>query len=215
MPFYGFNRPGANVSQRIRDNWWRQGMMGGIKAQRFAIIAPARGSLGQKKGHWPSWIFRVCVVSGSATCGKVGGMGSSYIPANIDDYLRKRLMPVEGAIPQLPGIEMYGNSVPAEVVGGDLFEYINFQQRYDIEVRIQLALKRSQEYLQNLAVGASPAIPLTTMSTGSVRVRTSVRKEKPLTGEREARNRCVLPRICANCAAPPALFSSTPKVTES
>ncbi|TPG46538.1 alpha/beta fold hydrolase [Sphingomonas glacialis] len=28
MPFYGFNREGAVVSQGIRDNWWRQGMMG-------------------------------------------------------------------------------------------------------------------------------------------------------------------------------------------
>src|SRR5579862_8052106 len=32
MPFYGFNRPGAKISQGIRDNWWRQGMMGAIKA---------------------------------------------------------------------------------------------------------------------------------------------------------------------------------------
>ena len=33
IPFYGFNRPGATVSEGIRENWWRQGMMGGIKAQ--------------------------------------------------------------------------------------------------------------------------------------------------------------------------------------
>ena len=33
IPFYGFNRPGAKVSQGIRDNWWRQGMMGAAKAQ--------------------------------------------------------------------------------------------------------------------------------------------------------------------------------------
>ncbi len=32
LPFYGYNRPGATISQGIRDNWWRQGMMGGIKA---------------------------------------------------------------------------------------------------------------------------------------------------------------------------------------
>jgi non-heme chloroperoxidase len=31
-PFYGFNRPGAKVSQGIIDNWWRQGMMGGFKS---------------------------------------------------------------------------------------------------------------------------------------------------------------------------------------
>ena len=39
LPFYGFNRPGAKVSQGIRDNWWRQGIMGGIKAQYDCIKA--------------------------------------------------------------------------------------------------------------------------------------------------------------------------------
>jgi non-heme chloroperoxidase len=32
-PFYGFNRPGAKVSQGLIDNWWRQAMMGSIKGQ--------------------------------------------------------------------------------------------------------------------------------------------------------------------------------------
>ncbi len=38
-PFYGFNRPGAQVSQGLIDNWWRQGMMGSIKAQYECIKA--------------------------------------------------------------------------------------------------------------------------------------------------------------------------------
>jgi non-heme chloroperoxidase len=38
-PFYGFNRPGAEVSQGRVDNWWRQGMMGGAKAQYDCIAA--------------------------------------------------------------------------------------------------------------------------------------------------------------------------------
>lgn len=38
-PFYGFNRPGAKVSQGIINNWWRQGMIGGIKAQYDCIKA--------------------------------------------------------------------------------------------------------------------------------------------------------------------------------
>ena len=38
-PFYGFNRPGAKVSQGIIDNWWRQGMMGGSKPQYDCIKA--------------------------------------------------------------------------------------------------------------------------------------------------------------------------------
>ena len=75
---------------------------------------------------------------------------------SIDEYLRKRLMPVEGAIPQLAGIDMYGNSIPAGSVGGDVFEYINFQQRYNIDARIARACKLSKEYLEPLAEGASP-----------------------------------------------------------
>ena len=82
-------------------------------------------------------------------------MGTSTAPS-IDEYLRKRLMPVEGAIPHVQGIEMFGNSIPAETVGGDLFEYINFQQRYDIDARIQRALKLSKEYLEPLPEGAPP-----------------------------------------------------------
>jgi len=39
MPFYGFNRPGAQVSEGLKDNWWRQGMMGAIKAQYDCIKA--------------------------------------------------------------------------------------------------------------------------------------------------------------------------------
>ena len=66
----------------------------------------------------------------------------------IDEYLRDRLMPVEGAIPHLPGIEIYGDSVPALTTGGDLFEYINFAQRYDIGARIKQALKLSTDVLQ-------------------------------------------------------------------
>ena len=38
-PFYGFNRPGAKVSQGVIDNWWRQGMMGGTKAHYDCIKA--------------------------------------------------------------------------------------------------------------------------------------------------------------------------------
>lgn len=32
LPFHGYNRPGATVSDAVRNNWWRQGMMGGVMA---------------------------------------------------------------------------------------------------------------------------------------------------------------------------------------
>ena len=38
-PFYGYNRPGAVISQGVIDNWWRQGMMGGTKAHYDCIKA--------------------------------------------------------------------------------------------------------------------------------------------------------------------------------
>lgn len=79
---------------------------------------------------------------------------------SIDEYLRKRLMPVEGAIPQLNGIDMYGNSVPAGSVGGDLFEYINFQQRYNIDGRIAETLLRARQYLDPLPQGQSVRNPV-------------------------------------------------------
>jgi hypothetical protein len=80
-------------------------------------------------------------------------MNQSSFSPTIDEYLRKRLMPVEGAIPQLAGIDMYGNSIPASTVGGDLFEYINFQQRYNIDGRIARVLKLAKLYLDPLPAG--------------------------------------------------------------
>lgn len=38
-PFYGFNREGADVSEGLIRNWWRQGMMGGAKAHYDCIAA--------------------------------------------------------------------------------------------------------------------------------------------------------------------------------
>jgi non-heme chloroperoxidase len=38
-PFYGFNRPGAKISEGLIQNWWRQGMMGGAKAAYDCIKA--------------------------------------------------------------------------------------------------------------------------------------------------------------------------------
>jgi serine phosphatase RsbU (regulator of sigma subunit) len=75
------------------------------------------------------------------------------VSSTIDEYLRKRLKPVEGVIPQLAGIEMFGNSIPAANANGDLFEYINFQQRYNIGARIERANKLSRQFLEPLPDG--------------------------------------------------------------
>ncbi|MES2391248.1 MAG: alpha/beta hydrolase [Acidobacteriota bacterium] len=39
LPFYGYNRPGAKISEGIRDHWYLQGMLGGTKAHYDCIKA--------------------------------------------------------------------------------------------------------------------------------------------------------------------------------
>jgi non-heme chloroperoxidase len=39
LPFYGYNRPGAKISEGIREHWWQQGMLGSIKAHYDCIKA--------------------------------------------------------------------------------------------------------------------------------------------------------------------------------
>lgn len=56
IPFYGYNREGAVISQGIRDEFWRQGMMGGLKGQarqhsRFLGKRFPPGSEGLRQTH--------------------------------------------------------------------------------------------------------------------------------------------------------------------
>jgi non-heme chloroperoxidase len=39
MPFYGYNRPGAKVSEGVRETFWLQGMMAGMPASYFCVKA--------------------------------------------------------------------------------------------------------------------------------------------------------------------------------
>ena len=39
LPFYGYNREGAAISEGIRESFWLQGMMGGLKGQLDSIRA--------------------------------------------------------------------------------------------------------------------------------------------------------------------------------
>ncbi|MGB0009417.1 MAG: alpha/beta hydrolase [Candidatus Sulfotelmatobacter sp.] len=39
LPFYSYNRPGAKISEGIREHWWLQGMLGGMKPHYDCIKA--------------------------------------------------------------------------------------------------------------------------------------------------------------------------------
>jgi len=61
-------------------------------------------------------------------------------------YLAKRLMPAAGAIPRITGIDIHGMTVPLNgVAGGDLITYVNFEDRFDLDARIQRAVAEKQD----------------------------------------------------------------------
>jgi non-heme chloroperoxidase len=39
LPFYGYNRAGAKISEGVRESFWRQGMMAGFPASYFCVKA--------------------------------------------------------------------------------------------------------------------------------------------------------------------------------
>jgi serine phosphatase RsbU (regulator of sigma subunit) len=60
-------------------------------------------------------------------------------------YLAQRLMPAAGAIPHIPGIDIYGLTVPLNgVAGGDLITYVSFEDRFDLDARVRRALAQGQ-----------------------------------------------------------------------
>jgi serine phosphatase RsbU (regulator of sigma subunit) len=55
-------------------------------------------------------------------------------------YLAQSLIPDAGAIPQIPNVDIYGITIPLNgIAGGDLVTYVNFRERYDLDVRISRA----------------------------------------------------------------------------
>jgi non-heme chloroperoxidase len=59
MQFYGYNRPGAKVSEGVRESFWRQSMMAGMPASYFCIKAFSETDLGEdlKKFDVPTLIL--------------------------------------------------------------------------------------------------------------------------------------------------------------
>jgi serine phosphatase RsbU (regulator of sigma subunit) len=61
-------------------------------------------------------------------------------------YTAKLLTPVPGAIPMVPGIDIYGISIPFNgMAGGDLITYVNFQDRFDLDARVGRATANGQD----------------------------------------------------------------------
>jgi len=61
-------------------------------------------------------------------------------------YVAEHLTPAPGAIPQIAGVDIYGTTLPFNgIAGGDAISYVNFQERFDLDARIERALEGNQE----------------------------------------------------------------------
>ena len=111
MPFYGYNRDGAKVSEGVRDSFWLQGMMAGFPASFFCVKAFSETDLTEdlKKFDVPTLIIH--------------GDDDQIVP--IDDSARLSAKLVKGAILKVyPGAPHGLCTTLKDRVNKDLLEFI-------------------------------------------------------------------------------------------
>ncbi len=110
-PFYGFNRPGAKVSEGVIANWWRQGMMGGAKAHYDCIKAFSETDFTEdlKKIDVPTLVMH--------------GVDDQIVPYEDSAPLSVKLLP-KGTLKSYPGFPHGMCTTHAEVVNPDLLAFV-------------------------------------------------------------------------------------------
>jgi serine phosphatase RsbU (regulator of sigma subunit) len=65
------------------------------------------------------------------------------------EEIARYLKPLPGDIPELEGIDIYGETIPLNgVIGGDHIIYVDFRKRFDMEARIRRARERGKRNLE-------------------------------------------------------------------
>jgi non-heme chloroperoxidase len=110
-PFYGANRPGAKVAQGTIDNWWRQGMAGGAKAQYDCIKAFSETDFTEdlKKISAPVLVMH--------------GEDDQIVPLADSSALAVKLLKA-GTLKTYPGLPHGMHSTHAELVNADILAFI-------------------------------------------------------------------------------------------
>ncbi|MGW5237515.1 alpha/beta fold hydrolase [Monashia sp. NPDC004114] len=110
-PFYGFNRPGAIVSQGVIWNWWRQGMMGGAKAHYEGIEAFSETDFTEDLKHItvPTLVLH--------------GDDDQVVPIADSAELSIKLLQ-HGTLKVYPGFSHGMCTVNADIINKDLLEFI-------------------------------------------------------------------------------------------
>lgn len=110
-PFYGFNRPNAKVLPGVIDNWWRQGMIGGIKPHYDCIKAFSETDFTEdlKKIDVPTLVMH--------------GDDDQIVPFADAALLSIKLLQ-RGELKIYPGLGHGLCTINADVVNADLLEFI-------------------------------------------------------------------------------------------
>jgi non-heme chloroperoxidase len=110
-PFYGFNRPGAKVMQGVIDNWWRQGMAGGIKPHYDCIKAFSETDFTEdlKKIEVPTYVMH--------------GDDDQIVPIADSAPLSVKLLK-KGTLKVYPGLPHGMCTTHADTINADLLAFI-------------------------------------------------------------------------------------------
>jgi non-heme chloroperoxidase len=110
-PFYGFNRDNAEVRPGVVLNWWRQGMMGGVKAQYDCVKAFSETDFTEdlKKVDVPTLVMH--------------GEDDQVVPIR-DAAMRSIKMLKNGTLKTYPGYPHGMATIHADVINKDILEFI-------------------------------------------------------------------------------------------
>jgi non-heme chloroperoxidase len=115
MPFYGFNRPGAKISEGIRDSFWLQSSMAGFPASYFGIKAWSETDLTEdlKRFDVPTLILH--------------GDDDQIVPIADSALLSSKI--VKNAILKVyPGFDHGMCQTHKDQINADLLEFVNSAQ---------------------------------------------------------------------------------------
>jgi non-heme chloroperoxidase len=111
MPFYGYNRPGAKISEGVRESFWLQGMMAGFPAAYFCIKAFSETDFTEdlKKMNVPTLVMQ--------------GDDDQIVPFPDSGALSVKLVP-SGTLKVYPGFPHGMCSTQKDVINADLLAFL-------------------------------------------------------------------------------------------
>ncbi len=116
LPFYGYNRPGAKISEGIREHWWLQGMMGGVKPHYDCIKAFSETDFTEdlKKFDVPTLILH--------------GDDDQIVPIGVAGLMSAKIVK-NATLKVYPGFPHGMPTTNADQINADLLEFLGKAQK--------------------------------------------------------------------------------------